>query len=121
MATYLHREHVDGPAGQVQATQTTRRFSPGQMIGGLAGLLFTVVGIIVVVRTGIDSDPAHGAVIPPLYLSSNYSFDGLEGKRKYDYTRSGNPTRDVLAEALTELEEFRVWANFRGSLICHKM
>ena len=55
-------------------------------------------------RTGIDSDPAHGAVIPPLYLSSNFSFDGLDGKRPYDYTRSGNPTRDVLAEALTELE-----------------
>ena len=55
-------------------------------------------------RTGVNADPTHGAVIPPLYLSSNYSFDGLDGKRQYDYTRSGNPTRDVLAEALTELE-----------------
>lgn len=55
-------------------------------------------------RHGVDSDPAHGAVMPPLYLSSNYSFDGLEGKRKYDYTRSGNPTRDVLGETLAQLE-----------------
>ena len=55
-------------------------------------------------RHGVNSDPAHGAVMPPLYLSSNYSFDGLEGKRKYDYTRSGNPTRDVLAETLAQLE-----------------
>lgn len=55
-------------------------------------------------RHGVDRDPAHGAVMPPLYLSSNYSFDGLEGKRRYDYTRSGNPTRDVLAETLARLE-----------------
>ncbi len=53
---------------------------------------------------GINDDPAHGAVIPPLYLSANYSFDGYGGKRAYDYTRSGNPTRDVLADALATLE-----------------
>jgi len=55
-------------------------------------------------RVGIDQDPAHGAVMPPLHLSANYSFDGLEGKRHYDYSRSGNPTRDLLGEALTALE-----------------
>ena len=55
-------------------------------------------------RHGVNCDPAHGAVMPPLYLSSNYSFDGLEGKRRYDYTRSGNPTRDVLGETLARLE-----------------
>lgn len=55
-------------------------------------------------RHGVNNDPTHGAVMPPLYLSSNYSFDGLEGKRRYDYTRSGNPTRDVLAETLAQLE-----------------
>ncbi len=55
-------------------------------------------------RHGVNSDPTHGAVMPPLYLSSNFSFDGLEGKRRYDYTRSGNPTRDVLAETLAKLE-----------------
>jgi cystathionine gamma-synthase len=53
---------------------------------------------------GVNNDPTHGAVIPPLYLSANYSFDGYGGKRAYDYSRSGNPTRDVLAEALTALE-----------------
>ena len=54
--------------------------------------------------TGVNDDPTHGAVIPPLYLSANYSFDGYGGKRAYDYTRSGNPTRDVLAEGLAALE-----------------
>ena len=56
------------------------------------------------VRAGIDRDPAFGAVVPPLVLSSNFSFAGFGEKRRYDYTRSGNPTRDLLAEALAELE-----------------
>ncbi len=56
------------------------------------------------VRAGIDRDTAYGAVTPPIVLSSNFSFDGFGNKREYDYTRSGNPTRDLLAEALAELE-----------------
>ncbi|MFC4728108.1 O-succinylhomoserine (thiol)-lyase [Coralloluteibacterium thermophilus] len=56
------------------------------------------------VRAGIDRDAAFGAVTPPVVLSSNFSFDGFGNKRRYDYTRSGNPTRDLLAEALAELE-----------------
>ena len=56
------------------------------------------------IRAGIDSDTAFGAVAPPLVLSANFSFDGLGGKRRYDYTRSGNPTRDQLGEVLAELE-----------------
>jgi cystathionine gamma-synthase len=55
-------------------------------------------------RAGVDADAAHGAVMPPLYLSSNYSFAGFAQKRRYDYTRSGNPTRDSLSGALAELE-----------------
>jgi cystathionine gamma-synthase len=56
------------------------------------------------VRAGVDCDPAHGAVMPPLYLSSNFSFAGFGEKRQYDYSRSGNPTRDTLAGALADLE-----------------
>jgi cystathionine gamma-synthase len=56
------------------------------------------------VRAGIDTDSQYGSVIPPVYLSSNYSFEGLGGKRQYDYSRSGNPTRDVLADAIARLE-----------------
>lgn len=54
MATYLHHQHVESPEGRTEAVQTTRRFSPGQIIGGLAGVFFTIVGIIVITRTGID-------------------------------------------------------------------
>ena len=56
------------------------------------------------VRASIESDTQHGAVVPPLHLSSNYTFEGFGQKRQYDYTRSGNPTRDALGDALTELE-----------------
>lgn len=56
------------------------------------------------VRAGIDADPAYGAVTPNLVLSANFSFAGYGRKRAYDYTRSGNPTRDALASALAELE-----------------
>ncbi len=56
------------------------------------------------VRAAIESDTQHGAVVPPLHLSSNFAFAGFGDKREYDYTRSGNPTRDALADALTQLE-----------------
>ena len=56
------------------------------------------------VRAGIDRDRAFGAVTPPVVLSSNFSFAGFNQKRAYDYTRSGNPTRDLLGEALADLE-----------------
>src|SRR4051812_5540376 len=55
-------------------------------------------------RAGIDSDSQHGAVVPPIHLSSTFSFTGLGGKRQYDYTRSGNPTRAHLAGAIADLE-----------------
>jgi len=57
-----------------------------------------------VVRAGIESDAHHGAVVPPIHLSANYAFAGLEQPRTYDYSRSGNPTRDLLGDALAELE-----------------
>jgi len=56
------------------------------------------------VRAAIESDTQYGAVIPPLHLSSNFTFRELGEKRQYDYTRSGNPTRDALADALCKLE-----------------
>ncbi|WP_372862527.1 cystathionine gamma-synthase [Pseudoalteromonas sp.] len=58
----------------------------------------------IAVRSGIEADKQHGAVVPPLYLSTTYSFADFDTKRQYDYGRSGNPNRDILADALTELE-----------------
>ena len=58
----------------------------------------------IAVRAAIESDQQFGAVMPPLYLSANFTFAGYGDKRQYDYTRSGNPTRDALAGALSDLE-----------------
>ena len=57
-----------------------------------------------VINIGIDSDSAHGSVMPPIYLSTNFSFEGFGKKRTYDYARSGNPTREIIAEVVAELE-----------------
>lgn len=56
------------------------------------------------VRAGIDTDPAEGAVVGPLHLSTTYRFEGLRRPRRFDYSRSGNPTRSALAAALAELD-----------------
>ena len=58
----------------------------------------------IAVRASIESDRQYGAVVPPLHLSSNFTFAGLGERRQYDYTRSGNPTRDALGDALRDLE-----------------
>lgn len=58
----------------------------------------------IAVRGGIDTDTQHGAVVPPIYLSSNYTFKGYDQPREYDYARRGNPTRSQFAQALADLE-----------------
>jgi len=55
-------------------------------------------------RFAVNTDEVHGAVIPPLHLSSTFAFTEFGKKGQYDYTRSGNPTRDQLAGAIAELE-----------------
>jgi len=56
------------------------------------------------VRAALETDNQYGAVVPPIHLSSTFAFEGYGAKRTYDYSRSGNPTRDALAGALAELE-----------------
>lgn len=56
------------------------------------------------VQAGVGSDPAHGSVPPPLYLSSTYICPSPSEKGAYDYGRSNNPNRDTLAKVLTELD-----------------
>jgi cystathionine gamma-synthase len=57
------------------------------------------------VRAGIECGDPTGCVVPPLHLTSTFAFRAFGEKRQYDYTRSGNPTRDLLATALAELEQ----------------
>ena len=56
------------------------------------------------VRAALETDTQHGAVVPPIHLTSTFAFRGYGEKREYDYSRSGNPTRDALGRALADLE-----------------
>lgn len=57
------------------------------------------------VHAGLHSDPTTGAVVPPIYQTSTYQQDGVGGLRGgYEYSRTGNPTRAALEEAIAELE-----------------
>ena len=55
-------------------------------------------------RAALETDSQLGAVVPPIHLTSTFAFAGYGQKRDYDYSRSGNPTRDALAGALADLE-----------------
>ena len=56
------------------------------------------------VHAGVQPDPAYGAVMPPIYQSSTFAFRDVCTNAGFDYTRSGNPTRAALEDALTILE-----------------
>ena len=60
---------------------------------------------------GIGADAAFGSVVPPLYLSSTFEFDGFERTRGYDYTRTANPTRDLLGDTLATGARYAVNAS----------
>ena len=69
------------------------------------------------IHAGQDPDPATGAVIPPLHLTTTYKQDGVGGLRGgYEYSRSGNPTRTALQEALAALEEGSTGLAFASGL-----
>jgi cystathionine gamma-synthase len=58
------------------------------------------------IHAGQEPDPSTGAVVPPIYQVSTYAQDGVGGLRRgYEYSRSGNPTRDALQECLAALED----------------
>jgi cystathionine gamma-synthase len=56
------------------------------------------------VHVGQDPDPATGAVVPPLSLSTTFAQQGVGGHQGYEYSRSGNPTRTAVETCLASLE-----------------
>lgn len=55
-------------------------------------------------KAGVGSDSMHGAIVPPLYLSTNFIQNEIGKEQPYEYTRQANPSRDHLISALAELE-----------------
>ncbi|MEA4806400.1 MULTISPECIES: trans-sulfuration enzyme family protein [Acetobacterium] len=56
------------------------------------------------IHGGIDGDEKTGAVNVPIFQTSTYKQDGLGKDRGYEYSRSGNPTREALEALIAELE-----------------
>ena len=57
-----------------------------------------------IIHAGQHPDPVTGAVSTPIYQSSTFAFRDVCTNAGYDYTRSGNPTRAALEEAIAQLE-----------------
>lgn len=76
----------------------------------IVGLNLWILGIMtrkvstIAVRSGLNDDQQYGCVVPPIHLSSTYNFTGFNQPRVHDYSRRGNPTRDVVQRALADLE-----------------
>lgn len=56
------------------------------------------------IHGGISMDERTGAVNVPIYQTSTYKQDGLGKMRGYEYSRTGNPTREALEALIAELE-----------------
>jgi len=56
------------------------------------------------IHGGQQHDPAYGAVMPPIYQTSTYAQSTPGAHKGYEYSRSHNPTRTALENALASLE-----------------
>ena len=57
------------------------------------------------IHAGQEADPATGAVMMPIYTSSTFKQDSPGIHKGYDYSRSGNPTRNAFEDCMASLEE----------------
>jgi len=57
-----------------------------------------------VVQAGMKPDPTTGAILPPLYQTATYVLEEVGKDKGFDYTRSSNPTRQVMEEILAILD-----------------
>ena len=56
------------------------------------------------VQVGVGRDERTGGISFPIYPSATYRHPALGESTGYDYTRSGNPTRALLEEAIADLD-----------------
>lgn len=58
----------------------------------------------IAIHNGLNEDQQFGCVVPPIYLSSTYNFTDFNEPRAHDYSRRGNPGRDIVQKTLAQLE-----------------
>lgn len=68
------------------------------------------------IHAGSTPDPASGAVVPPINLSTTFAQDRVGGHKGWEYSRSANPTRDGLETCVAALEAARHGFAFASGL-----
>lgn len=69
-----------------------------------------------VVRAGISPDPTTGSIVPPIYQTATFVLPEVGRDLGFDYTRSSNPTRQVLEENLAALENAKFGIAFASGM-----
>lgn len=68
------------------------------------------------VRAAIEPDPTTGSIVPPIYQSATFVLPEIGKDRGFDYTRSSNPTRQMLEEQMAQLEGVRFGCAFASGM-----
>jgi len=69
-----------------------------------------------VVRAGITPDPTTGSILPPIYETATYVLDEVGRDKGFDYTRSSNPTRQILEDNLAAIESGQYAISFASGM-----
>ncbi len=69
-----------------------------------------------VVRAGIKPDPTTGAILQPIYETATYVLEEVGKDKGFDYTRSSNPTRQVLEDNLAALDNGKYGIAFASGM-----
>src|SRR2546430_5994519 len=67
-------------------------------------------------HVGQGPDPATGAVVQPIHMATTFAQQGVGKHRGFEYSRTGNPTRNALEECLAALEDARHCLAFSSGL-----
>jgi len=69
-----------------------------------------------VVRAGISPDPTTGSILPPIYETATYVLPEVGRDLGFDYTRSSNPTRQVLEDNLAAIDSGKYAVSFASGM-----
>ena len=68
------------------------------------------------IHAGVEPDPSTGAIMTPIYQTSTYVQEGVGNHKGYEYSRTGNPTRNALENAIAQLENGKYGACFGSGM-----
>lgn len=68
------------------------------------------------IHVGQEPDPVTGAVITPIYQTSTYAQEDIGVHKGYEYSRTDNPTRNVVEEVMASLEQGRYGLAFASGM-----